>query len=186
MSTGSAATSTFGVVAHEMLAGEHPFAHRYSMHALVAAHLTAAPRTLETRRTVGAAERGHGAPYPPLWRVRATIILPTRHGAPTRADDKKTNISHCAPVLAHARRPGQRRQCAGYRHQGGPAHRSGVGNDRHEPGHSRGEREVHGNGVQRHHSRGRGSHRSHGAHRDAGAGGRTQPPGAHLQGSAGA
>ena len=37
----------FGVVAYEMLAGEHPFAHRHSIHALVAAHLTEAPRPLE-------------------------------------------------------------------------------------------------------------------------------------------
>ncbi len=39
----------FGVVAYEMLAGEHQFAHRHSIHALVAAHLTEAPRPLETR-----------------------------------------------------------------------------------------------------------------------------------------
>ena len=39
----------FGVVAYEMLAGEHPFAHRHSIHALVAAHLMEAPRPLETR-----------------------------------------------------------------------------------------------------------------------------------------
>ena len=38
-----------GVVAYEMLAGVHPFAHRQSIHELVAAHLTEAPRPLHTQ-----------------------------------------------------------------------------------------------------------------------------------------
>ena len=39
----------FGVVAYELLAGEHPFAHRQSVQAMVAAHLTEAPRPLGAR-----------------------------------------------------------------------------------------------------------------------------------------
>ena len=39
----------FGVVAYELLAGEHPFAHRHSVQAMVAAHMTEPPLALSAR-----------------------------------------------------------------------------------------------------------------------------------------
>jgi serine/threonine-protein kinase len=41
----------FGVMAYELLAGQHPFAERRSAHALVVAHMTEAPKPLTTHTT---------------------------------------------------------------------------------------------------------------------------------------
>jgi serine/threonine protein kinase/tetratricopeptide (TPR) repeat protein len=41
----------FGVMAYELLAGQHPFAGKRNMHALVAAHLTEQPKPLTTHTT---------------------------------------------------------------------------------------------------------------------------------------
>ena len=41
----------FGVMAYELLAGQHPFADRRTLHALVIAHMTEAPKALSTHTT---------------------------------------------------------------------------------------------------------------------------------------
>ena len=42
----------FGVMAYELLSGQHPFAEHHSAHALIVAHMTEAPKALATHATI--------------------------------------------------------------------------------------------------------------------------------------
>ena len=97
----------FGVMAYELLAGQHPFADKRSMHALVAAHLTERPQPLTNHTTEVAVPVSEIIMQclgkDPLERpdsasaiVRALETTPTPNaGAPTR-------VTPPAPVAAQA------------------------------------------------------------------------------------